>query len=134
MPTQPFIWEHREYLQAMISYMFILFVSFIYLRTISYIVGDREALNLEHMENMGMRKIDYMKALFCWNFLKITLFSFLITTLLKLTLLTHINYWMIFIIYFLFSLNIMFLAAIISCFFINTKKAIVTGLIIFFAL
>lgn len=54
----------------MVSYLFIFFSSFVYLKTISQLVYDRESRNLEHMETMGMKKYDYLKAYYAWILIK----------------------------------------------------------------
>lgn len=134
MPTKEFFVEPREYLQIMCTYLFIFFSSFTYLKTISSIVSDRETKNLENMEAMGMTRTAYLTAYYIWIITKQVLFSLLITVTMKIFVLSFINFWFIFLLYFIFSTNITLIAIIISCFFINTKKGLVYGIIFFFAL
>lgn len=134
MPHGEYVNENRQYLQSMVSFLFIFFSSFIYMRTISKIVSDRESSNFENMENMGLRKIDYIKNLILWSLFKNSIYSLLISFLVKFALLDHISFLLIFSVYFIFSINITLIGCCISTFFINTKKALVYGMIIYFTL
>lgn len=118
----------------MCTYLFIFFSSFTYLKTISSIVGDRESKNLENMESMGMTKTAYLTSYYLWIMAKQLLYSLLVTLSMKVFILTFMNFWFIFLLYFFFSTNLMLFAVIISCFFTNTKKGLVYGIVFFFAL
>lgn len=118
----------------MCSFLFIFFSCFEYLKTISTVVGDRETKNLESMESMGMERSTYIKVLFTWIVIKQSIYSCFITIFMKVFIIPYINFFFIFSIYFLFSLNLLMIATTISCFFKELKKALISGIIIFFTL
>lgn len=118
----------------MCSFLFIFFSSFVFLKTISSIVSDRETKNLENMETMGLNRKQYFLGFILWSLIKQTIMSLVISVFMNFFILPYISFWFVFSIYFIYSTNMMLIAIIVSCFFTHTKKALVYGIIVFFGL
>lgn len=118
----------------MCSFLFVFFSSFVYLKTISSIVSDRETKNLENMETMGLNRKTYFNGFMVWALTKQIVISLIISIFMNFFILPYINFCFVFAIYFTYSTNMMFIGIIVSCFFTHTKKALVYGMIVFFGL
>lgn len=123
---------------AAMDYPFVLCITIInliiFLRFISKIVSEREYRNIENMENMGMSKFKYLMCLYIYNLILHFILGIIFSIICKKLVFIQIPFIMIFITYFLFIIVNITLASLVSCFFINTKKSIIGGLIIYFIL
>lgn len=135
MRTQAY--EQAELASALEAPLIILFIIaglIAYLRFISLIVEEREKRIIENMESMGMKKIDYMLAALSFTFTVHLVLGIILSAILAGGVLKNTNYMMILLIYIIFVYNLILIGSMISGFFVNTKKAVVAGLIIFFIL
>lgn len=105
-----------------------------YLRFISQIVTEREKRNIENMENMGLSKMKYFLSIYTFNLLVQFIVAIVFSVIIKGGVFKHVNFILIFFTYFMFIFVFLTIASIVSAFFIHAKKAIITGLIVFFFL
>ena len=105
-----------------------------YLRFISQVVTEREKRNIENMENMGLSKMKYILSIYAFNLLVQFGIAVVFSIIIKAGVLKQVNFLLIFFTYFMFIFAFMTIASVISSFFIHAKKAIITGLIVFFIL
>ena len=113
---------------------FVLIMLFVYLRTIGFIVGEKEKKIIQNMENMGMKRYDYFFSIFAMQFIIHFFYGFIFCFLIKFGVLIQANFFIILFAYWLSIINIVCFAFFVSCFFSNSKKSIISGLIIFFIL
>jgi hypothetical protein len=121
-------------LNLMMTLLIIFILVFPFVRLISQVVTDRETLVLQNMENMGMKKYVYYWSIVVFYYLKSFVIVLVISLILKLAVLKDIGFFLLFFILLLGSYCFINLGFFISCFFVQSKKAIITGLVVFFAL
>ena len=105
-----------------------------FLRIISHVVGERESRGTENMENMGMSKGTYLLSIYLFMMLVQFCIAIIVAIILKVGILSNVNWFLLFLMYFLFMMANISIALFVSCFFSNTKRAIITGLIVFLVL
>jgi hypothetical protein len=123
-----------QILPVVVSVLIIFILIFPFIRIISQVVTDRETLVLQNMENMGMKKYVYFWSTLVFFYLKSLLIVLIISLLLKLIVFKDIGFFYVFLMLLFGSYCYINLGFFISCFFIQSKKAIITGIVIFFAL
>jgi hypothetical protein len=121
-------------LSIVVSFLIIFILVFPLIRIISQVVTDRETLVLQNMENMGMKKYVYYWSTVVFYYLKSFFIVLVISLILKLAVFKDIGFFLLFFILLLGSYCYINLGFIISCFFVQSKKAIITGIVVFFAL
>ena len=104
------------------------------MRIISQVVYERETRAIENMENMGMKKFNYIAAGITFYYILYFIYGLLLCLLVRVAILKNTNYLLILLIYYVFIYSFISLAFMISCFFTNTKRAVILGLVIFFVL
>ena len=86
------------------------------------------------MENMGMKKVYYILSGLVFYYILFFIYGIFLCFMIKVSILKNTNYFLIFFIYILFMYNFISLAFMISCFFVNTKWAVIVGLVVYFIL
>ena len=133
MSTPPYKYaEDKESLP--LDLLFTLISLFSYYRIISMIVGEREKRIIENMENMGMKKINYIASSMLFHFTFYLLLSIITVPLIREAFLETTDYFLVFLTYWVFIFWIITIAYFISDFFVSTKNAGIGDLIIFFIL
>ena len=120
--------------QLPLVFVFTLISLFAYYRMISMVVYEREKRIIENMENMGMKKINYIGSCLLFHLTYYFLLSLITVPLIKGAFLQTTNIGLIFVIYWVFVFWIISLAYFISDFFVTTKNAGIGDLVIFFIL
>jgi ATP-binding cassette subfamily A (ABC1) protein 3 len=123
-----------DILPIVVSVLIIFILIFPFIRIISQVVTDRETLVLQNMENMGMKKYVYFWSTLVFFYIKSFFIVLIISLLIKFTVFKDIGFFFIFFMFLFGSYCYINLGFFISCFFIHSKKAIITGIVIFFAL
>ena len=126
--------DYQTTLETPIIITFIIAALVAYLRLISLIVNERQNRNIENMESMGMKKSDYIFAAITFSLTVQFVVGLIISIILSTAVLTNTNFFVLFFTYLLFVYTILMVGLIISSFFINAKKAVIAGLIVFFVL
>ena len=121
-------------LETAAVYTFILLAIVTFLRVVGFIVGERENGSIENMENMGMRKYNYLLSVYSFLFLIHFIYSFVFCLLMKFGIFKQVNFFLLLLTYWFFIFNMISIAVFLSCFFVKSKKAIIFSLIIFFFL
>ena len=103
-----------------------------YLRLIANIVYERQNRNIENMESMGMKKIDYVMATIAFSFTVQFILGLIMSIILSFGVLSDTNFFIIFFTYLLYVYTILMIGLVVSAFFFQAKKAIIGGLIVFF--
>lgn len=98
------------------------------------VVNEREKRIIENMENMGMKKKNYIGSSLLFHILLYFIISLYMVPLIKAAFIRKTSIGLLFIIYWLFMFTFITLAYFLSCFFVKAKNAIISGLIIFFIL
>ena len=105
-----------------------------YYRIIAMVVYERENRIIENMENMGMKKINYIMSAMCFNFTFYLIFSLIMAPLIYKAFLPDISLFLIFVIFWIFCFWFISLSYFFSCFFVSTRKAGIVVLVVFFIL
>ena len=113
---------------------FVLIMLFVYLRTIGFVVGEKESFCLQNMENMGMERFYYFFSVFSMQYFIHFFYGFLFSGLLKIGVFVKVDFFIILFAYWLSLANVIGFAFFVSCFFSSTKKGIIFGLVLFFVL
>lgn len=121
-------------LSIVVSVLIIFILIFPFIRIIGQVVTDRETLVLQNMENMGMKKHVYFWSTLFFYYLKSFFIVLVITILLKIFLLKDIGFFFVFFMLLFGAYCYINLGFFVSCFFVQSKKAIITGIVVFFAL
>lgn len=114
--------------------LFMIIMIFPYVRIIGQVVSEREKLVLQNMENMGMKKSKYFWATISFYYLKSFFIQIISCLFIKFLILKEVDFFVLFFGIYLGCLVFINLGFFISCFFVNTKKAIIAGIVIFFIL
>jgi hypothetical protein len=123
-----------DILKTLMTVLIVFILVFPFVRLISQVVTDRETLVLQNMENMGLKKHVYYWFTVVFYYLKSFIIVLVVCVILNFTILKDIGFFLLFFILLLGSYCFINLSFIISCFFIKSKKAIITGLVVFFTL
>lgn len=115
------------------SFLILLIGITAYLRTIGYLVAERENRCLEHMQIMGVKKITYFFASFLSSYLFLLLIGLVYAFFIKVYILRHVNGLLIYIHQMVFLLITQIWAYLISTVFISTKNSIIFGIIFWIA-
>jgi len=121
-------------LTTVVSILITFILIFPFIRIIGQVVTDRETLVLQNMENMGMKKHIYFWSTLVFFYIKSFVLLLIICLLLKFTVLKEIGFFYMFFMFLLGAYCYINLGFLVSCFFIQSKKAIISGIVIFFAL
>ena len=124
----------RDRLTTVVSILITFILIFPFIRIIGQVVTDRETLVLQNMENMGMKKHIYFWSTLVFFYIKSFVLLLIICLLLKFTVLKEIGFFYMFFMFLLGAYCYINLGFLVSCFFIQSKKAIISGIVIFFAL
>lgn len=114
--------------------LFMIMMIFPFVRVIGQIVTEREKLVLQNMENMGMKKRSYFWATLTFYYLKSFVVQLISSLFIKFLILNEVDFFIIFFGLILGCFLFINLGIFISCFFVSTKKAIITGIVVFFIL
>ena len=104
------------------------------LQVVGMIVVEREKRIIENMESMGMSKFEYLLSIILFQFLIHFLQGIIISAIVSAAILKSLPFILVFLIYIVFVYNFIMIGVMVSAFFINSKKAIVSGLLVFFVL
>lgn len=124
----------EEYQFFPLTEFFVILSIIIYLRIIRMVVNERETRALENMENMGMKKINYIGASLLFDFMMHFLLSLIVVPLIHFSFLKEINIFLIFFFYILFIYTIICIGYCVSSFFVSSKQAIIVGLCVYFVI
>lgn len=123
-----------DIMPMVVSLLLVFLLIFPLVRIVGQVVSDRESLVLQNMENMGMKKYVYFWSTLTFFYIKSFLIVLIITLLVKFLVLKDIGFFILFFMFLFGSYCYINIGFFISCFFIQSKKAIITGIVIFFAL
>lgn len=132
MKTPNYVFRKLLLLEPACIYVFLFEGIIVFLRFISQVVGEREARTVENMENMGMRKIDYILGTIAFNAVVQFFLGIVVAGILSIGFFKATSYFVLLITYYVFVYNMMMLGLLVSCFFSQTKKAIVSGICLLF--
>lgn len=125
-------YKQADYTPLPLELFFILIGVVVFLRIISMVVTEREKRIIENMENMGMKKFNYLGSAMCFHFLLYFVISLYMAPLLKVAFLRETNIMLIFLIFWIYTFSFIVLGYFVSSFFVKSKNAVIAGLIIFF--
>lgn len=95
------------------------------------VVEERERRAIENMENMGMKKINYIGSAILFHFTYYFILSFIFVPLIRQAFLPNIKFFFLLVVFWIFVFWMISLSYFISDFFISAKKAIIVNLFIF---
>ena len=134
MHTPDYSYSNIIFTEGAVAFVFLLSGIIIYLRTIAYIVSEREGRNIENLENMGVSKYSYFLSIIASTMTVHSIFGIIFCLLLQLGSLKHTSFLVLYLSYIFFILVMLSLGMVLSTFFINSKKAIIYSIVFFFLL
>ena len=134
MHTPDYSFSNVIFTEGAVTFVFLLSGIIIYLRTIAYIVAERENRNIQNLENMGVQKYSYFLAIIASNMSVHCVFGVVFCLLLKHGSLRHTSFFVLYFAYVTFIFVMLTLGMVLSTFFINSKKAIIYSIVFFFLL
>ena len=127
---------YEDQFKYFLGFLFAFFMIIAYVIPLSFyvfkIVKEKENKIKEGMKIMGMSEFDYFLSYFIQYFIENLIYSICNSLILYYKIFKHVNFWFIFLLFFLFGMNIFSLIIFFQSFMNKTRIAMILSILFYF--